>query len=296
MRVRVFHVIVSTVWMIGLPLSTQAQESAWIDELSADGQPIAARSRPGYRLARLEPSGGGFQLLDCPDRRNVMFSRALWSVARGEGLELSAFRAARVVSHTTHTLRCLAGATSANPDADIDIFGYLVVDGTLVDFKTARGYTPSVALIATVPSADYDRRVVCEGLRGFGFRHGQRDSPCRRFTVCRSWGQSWWWNDRWRRDIWYQIYHQDGRTWSRGGDVWEEWHRWYNPCALSIETAIGTVNPSGQFLDTYYSAIRDPACVVDSRISWEEFKLFGRRIRSLGEAAANSKTHSSGGR
>jgi len=211
-----------------------------------------------------------------------MFSRALRRVARGEPLEVSP-SGLRMVSHTTHTIRCVAGATSNNPDADIDIFGYLFVDGALVDFKTARGYTPSVGLNATVPSADYDRRVVCEVYAGSASAFGSGtllavDSP---FVGVGSDSQNWWWNDRWRRDIWYQVYHQDGRTWSRGGEVWEEWDRWYNPCQLDLQTEIAAqVNSNGQFLDTYYSVPRDPACVLHAT---QRFRLTTASLLTIHE-------------
>ena len=73
---------------------------------------------------------------------------------------------------------------------------------------------------------------------------------------------NWWWNDMWRRDIWYQIHHWNNQPWSKGGQVTEQFFVLSNPCGLAIQQGTGNVNTNGQFLDTYFSDITDPGCTA----------------------------------
>ena len=66
-----------------------------------------------------------------------------------------------VLSSGVHTIRCSGGATSINPDADITVAIFIYVQGSLIAFNSAWGYSPSVSVTGTVPYADYARTVEC---------------------------------------------------------------------------------------------------------------------------------------
>jgi len=62
----------------------------------------------------------------------------------------------------TAEIRCSGGATSGNPDADIDIFVEIWLEGGgRVGFAQARGYTPSAQAVASVQTVSYDRWIAC---------------------------------------------------------------------------------------------------------------------------------------
>lgn len=68
----------------------------------------------------------------------------------------------------TIDLRCAGGARSGNPDADIDIWIYIWVEGSgTVASATARGYSPSAVASRTIETVPYDRRIECSIYAGF---------------------------------------------------------------------------------------------------------------------------------
>ncbi len=81
---------------------------------------------------------------------------------------------------------------------------------------------------------------------------------------------NYYWNGIRRRDVWYQIWHSNSTPWDRMGTISEWFGVLSNPCNYEIQKAVGSVNSSGQFLDTYYSAITDPACAV---LATQEYRL-----------------------
>jgi hypothetical protein len=90
------------------------------------------------------------------------------------------------------------------------------------------------------------------------------------------------WNGLTRRDIWYQIWHSNSTAWTRGGQIMETFLVQSNPCNYEIQQGVGAVNSSGQFLDTYYANITDPACAVTAtqqyRLSTSAYQMILEQV------------------
>lgn len=123
------------------------------------------------------------------------------------------------------------------------------------------GGTNSIS--TTVPAADYIRtlqcqiNVSCSGCSSVSAGDSEEIYP--ELTPYISDGSdsgNWWWNNMWRRDIWYQMWHHNSTPRSQGGQITEEFSVLSNPCNLTIfQGNNAPVNGSGQFLDTYFSDV-----------------------------------------
>lgn len=137
---------------------------------------------------------------------------------------------------------------------------------------TANSSGSSGSIAATIAQADYTRRIQCAiSVMDDSSPYNSASGADARdvypeLTPYVSEGSdtgNYDWNGRHRRDIWYQIWHSDSTRWDKGGSVTEDWQASSNPCELNIDTGLsGSVNSYGQFLDTYYSGITNPACTL----------------------------------
>jgi hypothetical protein len=156
---------------------------------------------------------------------------------------------------STHTIRCLGGATSNDPERDITVQVQIWVDGRLEGLSSAWGYSPSALATATVPSVDYERPVACYAMAPavWAAAYGSIavwQTPREEI----SWeGFSYWWDGRFRRDVYYQVWHFDGAPWQRGGEIWEEWAIWHNPCNIGFQRNLlgASLDNFGRFVDSY---------------------------------------------
>jgi hypothetical protein len=141
------------------------------------------------------------------------------------------------------------------------------------NFTVNSGGTTST-LSASVPPADYTRRIYCsidvqDDSSPFASASGgdARDvfpelTPYA--AISTDTGNYDYLGSR-RRDIWFQIYHSNSTPWDKRGSVTEAWQVLSNPCNLQIQQGVsGAVNTNGQYLDSYYSRITDPTCAMSA--------------------------------
>jgi hypothetical protein len=53
-------------------------------------------------------------------------------------------------------------------------------------------------------------------------------------------------------DVYYFVENSDGSAWTGGGNMFEHWMPYYNPCGYSIWTGFGPVGTDGMILDQYF--------------------------------------------
>ena len=229
------------------------QDDVWIDELSHET--VAPVSAPNLLLVFGLGNSRVFQGLSAA-------SRSFVAVAGGGTTRRTA------TSTGTEAVRCRGGARSWNPDQDITIFADIYLEGQRIDGGQASGYTPSINIVASFASADYDRTVTCELYTGSAWAGASLTIPPLEYpyAVVHTDSGNYWEShlSRWRRDFWLQIYHANGNRWSRGGHVYESFNETLNPCNVVLVDGDGPVNTYGQYPDTFYSGIRQPECAVEA--------------------------------
>lgn len=149
---------------------------------------------------------------------------------------------------------------------------WLKVDGqTIAQTGFAANYWGATYSVSgnTQPK-DYDRTVSCEiyvDTTCCGSASGSDSmtlfAELTPYVTVASDTENYVWNSVHRRDIWYQIWHANSvQTWTRRGEISETISIQSNPCGYEVQLGVGNVNPNGQFLDSYYSPMEDPACIV----------------------------------
>jgi hypothetical protein len=167
---------------------------------------------------------------------------------------------------------CEGFAAAPEPWMTADAELRLVLDGNQVLSSrvfSANYWGATYQVSGTAGAVDYIRTISCEinvscsGCNSVSAGDSEEIYPELSPNVSvGSDSQNWWWNDMWRRDIWYQIKHFNGIAWTRGGQVTEQFFVLSNPCGMAIQQGSSPVNGSGQFLDTYFADIEDPGCTA----------------------------------
>jgi hypothetical protein len=164
-----------------------AQEEVWIDSFTVDNVPVGEQTLAlpgGTSGAPDNPSDRGWmsavwramgRLLGLPLRPWLGAAGHLvtrrpavaWGRLKSRGAAGVMLAGSRL---GTVELRCIRGATSGNPDADITVFIEIWLEGSgRVAAAQARGYMPSAMPSASVETVGYHRRIACDAYAGFAY-------------------------------------------------------------------------------------------------------------------------------
>lgn len=252
--------LTALVFVALLPSVASAQDEAWIDELSQlSPSPAAAILLTPVVGPVTKPATLSTPLVTA---RPMLASRSSGNRARHFTILKASARSG------TESVRCRGGARSGNPDQDITVYADVYLEGVRIDGSQSSGYNPSVSVLATFPSADYDRAVTCELNAGGAWAGGSITIPPLEYpyAVVHSDTQNQWNSGltRWERHFWLQTYHANGSTWTRGGNVYESFNVTSNPCNVSLAQGVGVVNVTGQYADSFFADLDAPQCVVEA--------------------------------
>jgi hypothetical protein len=167
---------------------------------------------------------------------------------------------------------CEGYAASPDPSEAAWAQLWLKVDGLTVAESgfSANYWCATYSVSGYTQPKDYDRIVSCEinvGTTCCGSASGSDSmtlfAELTPYVAVASDTENYIWNNVHRRDIWYQIWHANSaQAWTRRGTISETITIQSNPCEYEVQLGVGSVNARGQFLDSYYSPMEDPACIV----------------------------------
>jgi hypothetical protein len=226
-----------------LSVNASAQDDPWVD-LSIDGNPVGA---PSPELESLAPPQHG------PNA---------WP------LTITSFVSSRLARTITIPIVCNAGATSSNPDANITVFAYLYVNGSLVSWTSGWGYSPAVHLEVGVEPGLADKTVECHlyaaGASAWASGTLLARSPAdltRAPDVDDTW--TYWQLGAYHLYRIWQVWDNYELAWNYANfPVTESYSYGSNGCNLSVEIGGWYTNNQGRFNDTYGSTTPIPACRV----------------------------------
>lgn len=160
---------------------------------------------------------------------------------------------------------CEGFAAAPEPWITADAELRLLLGSQVLDSRvfSANYWGATYSVYGTVPAADYIQNLHCQinvsclGCSSVSAGDSEEIYPeLTPYITDGSDSGNWWWNNMWRRDIWYQMWHHNSTPWSQGGTITEQFSVLSNPCNLAIFQGTGApVNGSGQFLDTYFSDV-----------------------------------------
>lgn len=170
-----------------------AQDDVWIDSFTIDDEPVGgdllASTANKLKLSDMVRKGNnrGGRLWN-PWRALAAIFRFGWRTSANDASAPMLISPRSAAEHTllgitrtraivpawssmgSFVARCAGGATSGNPDADIDVFIEIWLEGSgLIAQAQARGYTPSAVASATVTTVEYARWIECYASAGLAY-------------------------------------------------------------------------------------------------------------------------------